>query len=67
VNNNLSAMMKTLSIVTVGLMVPTLVVSAFSMNVAIPMQKHPNAFWIIMSLAIGSVGAFLALWRYKKW
>ncbi len=67
VNNNLSWMMKTLNIVTIALMVPTLVVSAFSMNVTIPMQKHEYAFWIIMGLAVASVGTFIGAWRYKKW
>jgi magnesium transporter len=67
VNNNLNQLMKTLNIVTIGIMVPTLVVSAFSMNVAIPLQKWPFAFWVIMGMAVASVAIFMALWRYKKW
>ena len=42
VNNNLTVLMKNLTLITIGLMVPTLVVSAFSMNVAIPMQTPPG-------------------------
>jgi len=67
VSNNLNLLMKTLNIITIGIMVPTLVVSAFSMNVGIPMQKHPNAFWIIMGLAAAAVAAFMGVWRYKRW
>ncbi|MCX6639513.1 MAG: magnesium transporter CorA family protein [bacterium] len=67
VSNNLNVLMKTLNIITIGIMVPTLVVSAFSMNVKIPVQNHPDAFWIIMGFATVSVGLFYALWRYKKW
>jgi len=67
VSNNLNVLLKTLNIITIGIMVPTLVVSAFSMNVGIPFQKHPYAFWIIMGLALVSVGTFYAIWRYKKW
>jgi magnesium transporter len=67
VSNNLNLLMKTLNIITITIMVPTLVVSAFSMNVSIPLQKHPYAFWIIMSLAMTSVVGFMAFWRYKKW
>jgi magnesium transporter len=48
-------------------MVPTLVVSAFSMNVTIPLQHHPHAFWFIMAMALFSVGGLMMLWRYKKW
>lgn len=67
VSNNLNLLMKTLNIITISIMVPTLVVSAFSMNVTIPLQKHPNAFWLILTLALMSVIGFMAFWRYKKW
>ncbi|MGI5862166.1 MAG: magnesium transporter CorA family protein [Myxococcales bacterium] len=67
VNNNLNQLMKTLNVITIGIMVPTFVVSAFSMNVAIPLQKQPFAFWMIMGFATISVAMFMALWRYKKW
>jgi magnesium transporter len=63
VNNNLTALMKNLTLITIGLMVPTLVVSAFSMNVAIPLQRHPAAFWIIMCLAATAMAAFMVAWR----
>lgn len=66
VNNNLNVLMKTLNIITIVIMVPTFVVSAFSMNVAIPMSKWPSAFWIIMSLAVISATAVVFFWRYKK-
>jgi len=67
VSNNLNILMKTLNIITIAIMVPTFVVSAFSMNVKIPLMHHTYAFWIIMGLAIFSVVSFLFFWRYKKW
>lgn len=67
VSNNLNILMKTLNIITIAIMVPTFVVSAFSMNVSIPLQHHPYAFWFIMGLAILSVLLFYLFWRYKKW
>ena len=66
VNNNLSVLMKTLNLITIGIMVPTFVVSAFSMNVAIPLQKNPLAFWIIMGLAGAAMVAFMAVWRSQR-
>jgi magnesium transporter len=66
VSNNLNVLMKTLNIITIAIMVPTLVVSAFSMNVKIPIQDHPLAFWIIISLAVLSVVTVIMIWRYKK-
>lgn len=67
VSNNLNVLMKTLNIITITIMVPTFVVSAFSMNVNIPFQNSPNAFWIIMGFATISVLALLIIWWYKKW
>ena len=67
VSNNLNVLMKTLNIITIGIMVPTFVVSAFSMNVGIPLSWHPSAFWMVMGLALVSVVAFMLFWRFKKW
>jgi magnesium transporter len=67
VSNNLNVLMKTLNIITIGIMVPTFVVSAFSMNVKIPLQKNPYAFLIIMGFAMISVVGFFFFWKRKKW
>lgn len=66
VSNNLNILMKTLNIITIAIMVPTFVVSAFSMNVRIPLADQHNAFWLIMGLALLSVIAFMLFWKYKK-
>lgn len=66
INNNISQLMKTLNLITIGIMVPTFVVSAFSMNVGIPFQKHPFAFWIVMALALCFMIGFLIFWRFKR-
>jgi magnesium transporter len=67
VSNNLNVLMKTLNIITIGIMVPTFVVSAFSMNVGIPLSRHPLAFWLIIGLALVSVAGFYLFWKFKKW
>jgi magnesium transporter len=67
VSNNLNILMKTLNIITISIMVPTFVVSAFSMNVGIPLSGHPYAFWIILGLALISVISSMIFFRYKKW
>jgi magnesium transporter len=67
VNNNLNNLMKTLNVLTIGIMVPTFVVSAFSMNVGIPFQKSPYAFLIVMGLSTLALLGFLIFFRYKKW
>jgi len=67
VSNNLNVLMKTLNIITISIMVPTLVVSIFSMNVKIPMAHLPFAFWVIMGLAGVAMFAFLVFWKYRRW
>jgi magnesium transporter len=68
VSNNLNVLMKTLNIITIMIMVPTLVVSAFSMNVEFPLKEHPMAFWIILFLATASaLTVFIAFFWWKKW
>ena len=67
INNNLNLLVKKLNTITIWIMVPTFVVSAFSMNVAIPMQHHPYAFAIIMQLALLSVCFVVLYWRHRKW
>ncbi len=67
VSNNINVLMKTLNMVTISIMVPTLVVSAFSMNVGIPLQHHPAAFWTVIGLACLSAVGWLVLWKRWRW
>jgi len=67
VGNNLNVIMKTLTIITIAIMVPTFVVSAFSMNVRIPLSELEFAFYIIMGLAAISIAVVWRIWKKKKW
>lgn len=66
VGNNLNVLMKTLNLITIGIMTPTLVVSVFSMNVGIPLAGYQHAFWVIMGLAIASVFGFMFFWWKRR-
>jgi magnesium transporter len=66
VNNNLSVLMKTLNIITITIMVPTFVVSLFSMNVGIPLEDRPWAFWVIMGMSVAAAGVVGLLWRIRN-
>lgn len=66
VNNNISVLMKRLNLITIAIMMPTLVVSAFSMNVVLPLPEGPFRFWIILGLALASAAGVLLVWRYKR-
>ncbi len=53
ISNNLNIVMKFLSVVTIVLTVPTIVTSAFGMNVGgIPLSDHPLGFWIIVGVCL---------------
>ncbi|MCX6826020.1 MAG: magnesium transporter CorA family protein [candidate division Zixibacteria bacterium] len=67
VSNNLNILIKLLNIITIAIMVPTFVVSAFSMNVGLPLQNHPLAFWLVMGLAFVSVLVFIMILRRNRW
>jgi magnesium transporter len=67
ISNNLNVVMKFLASVTIILALPTLVASIFGMNVALPLQDHPAAFWIILgsSMVVAVVVVFI-FWR-RDW
>jgi len=62
-------LMKKLTIVTIMIMVPTFVVSAFSMNVPMPWgwRDHPLSFYFILGMAGLSGLGILLFWRAKKY
>ena len=69
VSNNLNLLMKTLNIITIGIMMPTLVVSIFSMNVLLPLPQGEDAwwpFWVVMAIAAACGIGIWHLWR-RKW
>jgi magnesium transporter len=67
ISNNLNVRIKTLTIITIGIMVPTFIVSLFSMNVGIPLSSYSYAFWIISAMAAATVVAVAVLWRKLRW
>lgn len=67
ISNNLNVRIKALTIITIGIMLPTFIVSLFSMNVPIPMSHHWYAFWVIIAITTVSVAALAFLWRKLRW
>ncbi len=51
ISNNLNVFIQQLTLITILLMVPTLVASFYGMNVPVPFQHSPNAFWYIIGLS----------------
>jgi len=67
ISNNLNVRIKALTIITIAIMLPTLVVSLFSMNVQIPLEGFRHAFWIIAVMAAVSSMAVAILWWRRHW
>ncbi len=67
ISNNLNIVMKRLTVISLVLMIPTFIVSAFGMNVPLPWHDNGNALWYIGGLCAASalVGA-VALTRDRK-
>ena len=52
ISNNLNITMRRLTLITIILMLPTLVASFYGMNVPLPFQDSPYAFYGIMGFSI---------------
>ncbi len=66
ISNNLNMVMKFLTSFTIILALPTMVASFYGMNVPIPFQDYPHAFFIaiIISVIFASVTAFI-FWKKR--
>lgn len=66
ISNNLNKVIKTLTVITIILMLPTLIASIYGMNVALPFQQHPFAFEITVAMSILlSVIGVIAFWTSR--
>ncbi|RJQ18962.1 magnesium transporter CorA family protein [Candidatus Woesearchaeota archaeon] len=66
ISNNLNKVIKTLTVITIILMLPTLVSSIYGMNVHLPLQENPHAFALILSASILlAIAGVLVLWKRK--
>lgn len=65
ISNNLNTVMKFLAAVTVVLMIPTLIASFYGMNVALPLQKHTQAFTLLALISV-AVSAIIAAWFVRR-
>lgn len=64
--NNLNKVIKLLTSITILLMVPSIVFNIYGMNVPLPFQGSPHAFWIISVMTVGVTAYVLWLLRKKE-
>lgn len=65
ISNNLNGVMKFLTSITIILALPTMIGSFWGMNVELPIQQGPYAFWIIIAICI-VLSIMVTLWLSKK-
>ena len=65
-SNQLSTIMKTLTTISLILILPTLLASLYGMNVPLPFEDDPNAFWIVIALSGVAVVILWAVFRLKR-
>jgi magnesium transporter len=66
ISNSLSTVMKTLTTISLILILPMLIASLFSMNVGLPFgERDPVAFWVVIALSGISVAALWLWFRIK--
>jgi magnesium transporter len=67
ISNNLNVVMKFLASATIVIALPTLVASIYGMNLALPLQEHPQAFWIAMGGALVISAVVITVFIRKDW
>jgi magnesium transporter len=67
ISNNVNQVMKTLTSVTIILMIPTLIASLYGMNIPNYLENNPYGFWIILGItALITIGGVF-FFRKRNW
>ncbi|MGE8205299.1 magnesium transporter CorA family protein [Heyndrickxia sp. NPDC080065] len=67
IQNNVNRVLKLLAALTIILSVPMLIASIYGMNVPIPYQDNPNAFWYVISGTVLLTGLSTFVFYKKKY
>lgn len=65
--NDLNHTIKFLTSFTIILTIPTIVSSIYGMNVRLPFDQHPLAFFLVMGLAISISAIMWTIFIWRKW
>lgn len=67
ISNNLNSVMKALAAITIIMSLPTIVSSFFGMNVSLPFQNHPLAFWFTVGIALAFISLAVFIFSRRDW
>lgn len=69
INNNMNKVMKYLTVAMMMMALPTLITSAYGMNIPLPFQKYEHCFAILVALSLvlgGAIGILLFILARKR-
>lgn len=67
VSNNVNAIMKRMTAISIALMIPTLIASFYGMNVNIDLSQSTYWFWIIIAVSFALTALCVLLLRKLRW
>ena len=65
--NNLNRIIKFLTVLTIVLNIPMIIASFYGMNVSLPIEKTPGAFWWILIFTVTISVILLGIFNKKRW
>lgn len=65
--NNLNKVFKRLTSIAIFLSIPTIVGGFYGMNVALPYESSPNAFYFVAAITVTIMIGFIAFFYKKRW
>ncbi|PJF25184.1 MAG: magnesium transporter [Phototrophicales bacterium] len=67
INHRLNAIIRVLTVISVTMLPLTLLSSIYGMNVDLPLDDHPDAFWIIAGSLLVIAIVMLTYFKRRKW
>lgn len=67
VSNRTNEIVKVLTVFSIIIMSVSFLAGVYGMNVELPFQKNPRAFWIILGLMAAISGGLLLMFRRRRW
>jgi len=65
--NKLNTTIRTLTILTIILTIPTIVASLYGMNVPLPLAENPMAFWMILVFIVVTATGVVVVFKKSEW
>jgi len=67
ISNNLNIVMKVLAVVTIIMQIPTVISSFYGMNVKLPLQSNPSAWFYVIIWSAVSIILVIFWFKRNKW